>query len=151
MSIVAPLTDAERVRFIACARSVVGAKFRHRGRGPNFFDCVGHVKFALAAVGRFVLDRKHYGRHPEKDGLPVVCEEHFGPPVQSMQAADVVSMSWRQDADGPLTNHVGIIFDYPLGGFAIVHALASAGRVVEHRLSDEWIARIDAIYRTGER
>lgn len=151
MSIVAPLTDAERVRFIACARSKVDSPFRHRARGPAKFDCIGLVAYALASVGRTVEDRKHYGRHPEKDGLLAVCEDHFGPPVSDMQAGDVVAMSWREDADGPLTNHVGIIFDYPQGGFAIVHALASARRVVAHRLSDEWIARIDAIYRTGAR
>ena len=144
-----PLTDAERVRFITTARSMVGTPFRHRGRTKRGVDCVGLVALAMAAVGRTVADRKSYGRNPVKDGLLDVCETHLGPPVQDMQAGDVVAMSWRADADGPLTNHVGIVFDYPTGGFAIVHALKQKERVVEHRLSDEWLGRVDAIYRTG--
>lgn len=147
MRIVAPLTDAERVRFIAAARSMRDTKFRHRGRSIRGVDCIGLIALGLAAVGRTIDDRKRYGRHPERDGLLGVCETHLGDPVDDMRAGDVVAMSWREEEGTPLTNHVGILFDYPTGGLAIVHALKAKERVVEHRLSDEWVALIDAVYR----
>jgi cell wall-associated NlpC family hydrolase len=147
MRLVEPLTDAERVLFIAAARAMRDTKFRHRGRSTRGVDCVGLVAMALAAVGRTVEDRKQYSRNPERDGLLLVCSDHFGDPVDDMRAGDVVAMSWQEEDGSPLTNHVGILFDYPTGGLAIVHALKRKERVVEHRLSDEWVALIDAVYR----
>ena len=149
MRIVEPLTDAERVRFIAAARQMVGTKFRHRGRTARGLDCIGLVAWGLAAVDRTVIDRDHYGRNPdpERDELMQVCIDHFGAPVGDMSAGDVVAMSWRQEHGVPRTNHLAIVFDYPYGGFAVVHALKENESVRAHRLSDDWLGRIDAVFR----
>jgi cell wall-associated NlpC family hydrolase len=147
MRIVKPLTDAERVRFIAAARHMVGTKFGHRGRSVRKVDCIGLVAMALSMVGRAINDRNHYGRNPVRDGLLDVCREHFGDPVPDMNAGDVVAMSWREEAGKPLVNHVGIIFDYPLGDFAMVHAFKEKESVIAHRIDETWAARIDAVFR----
>lgn len=144
---VAPLTDAERVRFIACARSMVGTPFKHRGRTANGLDCVGLVAYALADVGRAVADRKGYGRDPVKDGLRDVLIAHFGEPAEGMQAGDVVLMRWHREGGTDLFNHVGIVGDYPHGGFSLIHALRQNDHVVEHRIDDRWQRRIVEAYR----
>lgn len=140
---IAPLTDAERVRFIACARSMVGWRFRHRGRSVRGVDCIGLVVLALSCVGRYVDDRDDYGRNPANDGLREALEAHFGPPVADMRAGDVALFEWGKDEP----NHVGVLFDHPNGGLAIVHALAQAKRLIEHGLDDKSEARIAAVFR----
>jgi cell wall-associated NlpC family hydrolase len=146
MSQITPLTLAERGRFIASARNMVGTPFGHRGRSARKVDCVGLVALALASVGRYVADRRSYGRNPENDGLREVCEAHFGPPVADMRAGDVALFAW--DAGCNRTpNHVGILFDHPNGGLAVVHALKQNERVIEHGLDDATRALIVAVYR----
>ena len=147
MRLVTPLTDAERVGFIASARNLVGVPFRHRGRSRRGIDCVGEVALALSAVGRTAEDRRSYGRNPANDGLREVCEAHFGAPVRDMQAGDVPLFAWWDDTRNRDPNHVGILFDHPNGGLALVHALAQNKRVIAHRLDDFALARIVAVYR----
>jgi cell wall-associated NlpC family hydrolase len=146
MKLIRPLTDAERVGFVASARKLAGVPFRHRGRSLRGVDCVGLVALALASVGRTVEDRRSYGRNPERDGLREVCESHFGTPVADMQAGDVPLFAWWDDTRNRTPNHVGILFDHPNGGLALVHALAQNKRVIAHRLDDFALARIVAVY-----
>ena len=143
MRIVEPLTDAERAGFIAAARDLVGVPFRHRGRSLRGVDCVGAVALALASVGRSVQDRPHYGRNPANDGLREVCRAHFGDPVAELRAGDVALMAWGNREP----NHVGVLFDHPNGGLAMVHALAQNQRVIAHRLEAVHFARILEGYR----
>lgn len=147
MRIIEPLTDAERVRFVASARSLVGTPFKHRGRTARGLDCVGMVAHALASVGRTVEDRKGYGRDPSRDGLRDVVRAHFGEPAEGMQAGDIALMRWYRDGGDDMFNHVAIIGDYYLGGFSLIHAFAAVGSVIEHRLADPWPRRIVEVYR----
>lgn len=147
MTSVQKLTLAERERFIASARSRVGTPFRHIGRSTRGVDCVGLVVLALAEVGREVADRRFYGRNPEKDGLREACVAHFGPPVRDMQAGDVALLAWVDAIHNARVNHVAVLFDHPNGGLAMVHALAQAKRVIEHRVDDVWRGRIVEVFR----
>jgi cell wall-associated NlpC family hydrolase len=137
--LVEPLSAEERVAMIAAARSFLGVPFRHRGRSVRGIDCLGLGVCSLQAVGRDVRDERLYGRHPEPEGakLRAALIDHFGEPVQELQAGCLVTMQWHGRP-----NHVGIVTDYPLGGLALIHADAGVGRVVEHRLADPWPRRI---------
>lgn len=147
MRLIEPLTDAERVQFVAAARSMVGKPFKHQGRALHGVDCVGLVSYALAAVGRTVEDRRDYGRNPIRDGLRGVLMAHYGAPADGMQVGDVALMRWLTNNGVDLFNHVAIIGDYYLGGFSLIHALAINGAVVEHRLAEHWPQRIVEVYR----
>lgn len=137
-----PMTEDQRAAFIAGARTLVRTPWRHRGRTERGVDCVGVVVLGLQAAGVPVNDRTAYSRDPDGTSLRAALVEQFGQPVwrrgdpvELLRAGDVVSMRW---ADNP--SHVGVLFDYYLGGLAMVHGYAGVKQVVEHRLDAPWQA-----------
>lgn len=135
-----------RAKFIAAARSFLGARWRHQGRRPDAMDCLGLVALSLAAVGVSARDRQGYGRTPYNHQLAASLREHFGEPIppDEIQPGDIVTMTWAGEE-----NHVAIVTDHP-EGLGLIHALSTApggGRVVEHRLSPDFAARIVEAYR----
>lgn len=137
--LIPPLTDAQRVQFVAAARSYLGAEFKHRGRSAEKMDCLGLVVLSMRDVGFSMVDRRAYGRDPVKDGIREAARAHFGNPIplSDLQPGDLVLMQWHQQP-----NHVAVVGDYLLGGLSIIHSLLEAGRVVEQRLADPWPRRL---------
>lgn len=64
-----------------------------------------------------------------------------------MRPGDVLLMRWHRTGGADLFNHVALVTDYPLGGLAIIHALAQAGTVVEHRYAEPWVRRTVEVFR----
>lgn len=128
---------------VQAARKYIGRPFRHRGRGPVYFDCAGLAIQALRDAGREILfDLKVYGREPWRDGLRQAVEANMGPPADGLEVGDVVLIRFNEQP-----HHIGIIGDYPFGGFSLIHAYGEFGRVTEHRLNDTWRNRIVGAYR----
>lgn len=126
------------------ARTLIGKRWRHRGRGPDKYDCVGLVLAALSAVGKVIPDRKHYGREPLKDGLRSVLEANFGPAVdRDPQPGDIALL---RGAVYPY--HVAIFGDYPGGGLSLIHALnaPTVMSVCEQRFAGSWPSRLVAVF-----
>lgn len=138
------LTDAERAAFIAAARDYMRVRFKHQGRDRRGLDCVGLCIVAMRAIGRTCFDAKVYSRHPRKQGLREALVRNLGEPIpkDQMQAGDIALMSFVNEP-----SHVGIITDYPLGGFALLHTFAQMKQVVEHRMDNTWIDRIQEVFR----
>ena len=139
-----PLSDAERLAFIAAARGYLGVRFRHQGRSGQGVDCAGLVAVCLRAIGREPADVEAYGREPLNQGLREMCVANFGEPIpkDEMRPGDVALMRFRGEP-----SHVGIVTDYTYGGLALVHAFAQVKKVVEHRIDDEWLASIVEVFR----
>lgn len=138
------MTEAEKIdKFIETARSMIGAKWRHRGRKPWAVDCVGLVILSLASVDFSVKDKKDYSRFPWQDGLREALVEHFGEPVSDIMRGDVVLMKFD---NSPEPSHVGIIADYVHGGLSLIHAY-SLQAVIEHRYDDVWQSRTVEVFR----
>jgi hypothetical protein len=57
--------------------------------------------------------------------------------VGRMAPGDVVAMAWR---DEPM--HVAVIGDGGRSRRSLIHSYAGLGRVVEHEIDAEWLARI---------
>lgn len=137
-------SDAERLAFIAEARSFMGAKFQHQGRSRLGVDCAGLVACCLAAIGRPFEDRKAYGREPFQQQLRAMVALNFGEslPVAQARPGDVALMRFRGEP-----SHVAILADYVYGGLSVVHSFAQVRKVVEHRLDSEWTGYITEVFR----
>lgn len=131
------------MRLDEIARQYLGVPWQHQGRNPSFaLDCIGLLVVCERERGYVVRDQSGYPRNPSGDLLESALREHYGPPVESLQPGDAVSMKFR----GPV-RHVGIIGAHPTGGLSLIHTDSHVGRVVEHRLDDRWRARIVNAYR----
>ena len=128
---------------VAKARSFIGTKWRHRGRGPNGIDCIGLAVIAVQHAGFFANDRTNYGRWPWKDGLKEELKKHCGDPVKYWKPGDIALMRW-ENMQAPA--HVGIIANYEFGGLSIIHSYSTIA-VTEHRIDEKWRKRIIEVYR----
>lgn len=132
--------------YVTTARQLLGKPFRHRGRGPDYFDCVGLLSWVVQAHGGAVQDQTTYARTPHGGQLKFALEQHCGQAIQKadMREGDFILLRQRKQ---PM--HVALVSDYPYGGFAMIHADGGMGKVVEHRIDDNWQSRIVGVYRHG--
>lgn len=132
-------------KVIESARSLIGTKWRHKGRSNRAIDCVGILVYSFREAGVELIDRKHYGRHPWQDGLDAELEKNFGERLdkKNMKAGDI-AVIWFDNFPAP--SHVGIIADHPSGKFSLIHS-HSLISVTEHIIDEIWYNKITHIYR----
>lgn len=134
---------------VAAMRTLIGKPFKHRGRGPNFYDCAGAAKHAFLICGADVPDFLKYGREPHQDGLIGHISTALGEPVAvapvrdwQLRVGDVVVLRFEVEP-----HHVAIVGDYVFGGLSLIHACGHSKKVIEHRLAADQIARITHVFR----
>lgn len=134
---------------VAAARTLLGKPFRHRGRGPKYFDCAGAVKEAYRLNGVDLPDFLLYGREPHDDGLIRYITKALGDPIalapvveRKLKPGDVIVV--RFDIE---PHHVAMVTDYPFGGLAMLHACGHNNKVIEHRMAPDHIRRITHVFR----
>lgn len=128
---------------VLAARRYLGAPFVHRGRLPHKLDCVGLVWRSYRDCGVSLKDFRLYGREVDMARWQEAMTRNLGEPVSGLQVGDVVSLRTLLNP-----HHVAIVGDYPEAGeFSLIHASGEKGRVVEHRLSSRYRARIVNVYR----
>lgn len=134
---------------VAAARARIGTRFRHRARSSTHADCAGLGVLIYADCGVTLPDFRLYGREPVKDGLVSRITEALGGPVavapvrvSDLQLGDVIVL--RFDVE---PHHVAFVADYLFGGFSMIHADGHTGKVIEHRLAPDHVARITHVFR----
>lgn len=135
---------AQRDAFICAARSLKGARWRHRGRKPWAVDCLGLLDLAGRSAGLSIETPRLYGREPWDDQLRTGLNKRFGKPLHpsQAQAGDIALIRWK----GHEPSHVAIVADHPEGGLSMIHAHNIAG-VTEHRIAHPFDACIIEVYR----
>lgn len=129
--------------FVAHARSLLGARWRHRGRKPWALDCVGLLVLSARAAGWPLADQAHYGREPWDGRLRQACVDNLGGPIDGpWQPGDVALIRWHKKEP----SHVGIITDYPHGGLALIHCENING-CIEHAIDTRVANCIVEVYR----
>lgn len=123
---------------VAAARGWVGTPFHHQGRVKGAgVDCIGLVIGVARELGLLDgYDYTAYGRIPN----PVVFGRELRAnmdPVAGPAPGCVLWFAWSR-----APQHVGIVSDTGL-----IHAFATAGRVVETGLDPQWLARSRGAFR----
>jgi cell wall-associated NlpC family hydrolase len=137
------MMDTTPEHVVAAARAYLGVRWHHQGRSRAGLDCIGLIVRVAHDLGLSLADVHGYGRHPDGDrllaGLRTHCVERSG----AAPAPGMVALM-RFDID---PQHLAIVVPYAVdSGLAIVHALAPARRVVEHRLDAAHLASIVALF-----
>lgn len=129
--------------FVACARELKGARWRHRGRKPWAVDCIGLLVLAGEKAGLDLRDQRGYGRDPWEDQLRQGLRAHFGPPIDGPRLpGDVVLIRWGRGEP----SHVAILGEHPDGGLTLIHAHNLNG-VVECSLAGRYLDCVLETYR----
>lgn len=126
-------------QIIGYARETLGTPFQHQGRLSGLaLDCAGVAAHVATRLGVAFNEWPGYGRIPHEGLLEKVMDAQ---PclviVNDRQPGDVLLMTFERDPQ-----HLAIY-----AGETIIHAYESVGRVVEHRLSNEWAKKIIKTYR----
>lgn len=126
---------------VAAARELIDTPFRHQGRAPGVgLDCAGVFVLVCRAFGLPVEDEPAYGRNPYKGLLEkCVARQPFMTKVPKDEAREGDILLMRFDGE---PQHIAIH-----AGETMIHSYEHVGRVVEHRISSMWRARIVHVYR----
>jgi cell wall-associated NlpC family hydrolase len=123
---------------IEAARAELGTPFVHQGRLPGkALDCAG-LAVVVASHWYTVSEPRAYGRSPHEGLLRIwVEDQHFIEPSATPEPGGVLLMRFGKEPQ-----HLAIC-----AGDTIIHSYGMVGKVVEHRFSDVWRARVAASYR----
>lgn len=137
------MTPAE---IVAIARETLGTPYQHQQRTKGLaMDCAGVPAYIANRMGLDFVETADYGRQPVPALMRAVLQ-NYGTRVAlaEMQLGDIAWLRFEAEPQ-----HLGVIGDYPHGGFSLIHATNAAGinKVVEHRLDAAWQARIVALWR----
>ena len=125
---------------ITAARAWLDTPFQHQGRLRGVgCDCIGLVVGVAADLGIVTPDRAGYSRHP--GGVLQAALDAALIAAPGLAAGRVVLLRW-----GDEPTHVGILALHPAGCLSLIHAFAPSRKVVEHILSDDWLARVVCCY-----
>ncbi len=131
------------------ARAWLGTRWQHQASLKGIgCDCIGLVVGVGRALGipaALEFDRsprfKGYGRQPDPVMLLTGCDDLLERiPLSATDVGDVLVMRFEKEPQ-----HFGIVsgLDPPY----MVHALAQARKVVEHRIDAVWMTRVLRAYR----
>lgn len=122
---------------IQAARSYLGVPFRHCGADREGVDCVGLILAAMREAGMGDYRPRPYARGDFSRLLKEI--ERFAAPREGMpEPGDLLVMRVK----GELT-HCALVTD----DGRIIHADERRGRVVENRLTAEFLVRVAVVYR----
>ena len=122
---------------IAAASAYLGTRWHHQGRSTAGVDCLGLIVLTARDCGIPVADQFGYSRQPDGKQLRAELDAQLQR-IAEPEPGAVLLMRFEQNPQ-----HVALMAD----GGDIIHAYATARKVVRHRLDDLWSRRIVAVYR----
>jgi len=136
------------------ARECIGTPYQHQGRLKGVgLDCLGLILHVAKATGTDVskFNERPYGPVPNgkmlKDTLDSVlvriwdCEKSSLSFLPYLKNSDLFLITWKR-----FPSHMGFAAVGPYG-WNIIHSHADSRFVTEHRLDEDWQAKVVSVYR----
>ncbi|WP_342237169.1 hypothetical protein [Inquilinus sp. OTU3971] len=134
------------MQLVDAARAYLDVKWRHRGRSRFGIDCVGLPLLAARDIGYAIEDVPEYVRGAH--GYDVVREIAARTrPASLAELREDLIVLFR---DGVYPCHCGILGVSPQGAWSLVHAYATAGKVVEEPY-DRWAGKATHAFALPDR
>lgn len=132
---------------VAEARRWDKTRWAHQGRSTHGVDCVGLVIMVGRSLGLLDFDTRDYRPQASDESMLELCREHLTAVGRdAMQVGDVAVMRFQNN------RHIGIVGDYPYGGFSVIHATTMFPHcVVENRLDDAWLRAVKGSFMAAFR
>ena len=129
---------------VAEARTWLETRWQHQARLKGVAaDCGGMILGVLWSLGYTDFDWTRYGRIPDGLQLRRICETVLEEiPLSDAREGDVFLMRFSEHPQ-----HVGIFGRSPDGALTLIHSYATARKVVEQRLDEDWRQKLVAAYR----
>ncbi len=136
-------TDEEVQQIILHSREWMHTKFRHQGRSKSGVDCIGLFSEVAKEIGRTISIPSNYTHHPDQQFLfDEMCRLFDKIPKAEMQIGDLVLMRFIDDAKRIPCRHVAMVTN-----LGVLHSSAQFKKVTEHGLDDEWMRKIEHVFR----
>jgi cell wall-associated NlpC family hydrolase len=131
--------NVTREQIVATAREWLDTRWHHQGRLKGVgVDCAGLVVGVATELGLTEFDMTGYGHRPDTRELEQLCHDHMKKVRRDRaRPGDVLLIEVDK-----MPQHMAIKTD-----IGMIHAFAPLRRVVEHRIDDDWAARITAAFR----
>lgn len=129
-------------RLDQAAEAYLGVPFHHQGRCEAGMDCVGLVVLSARDIGVELVDYAHYRQLPNpRELLRRMKLNPMERVDREPEPGDILLFWYRRGSKMP--QHMGLMSD---DGY-MIHAHGGAGRVVKHRLDDNWRGRLHSVWQ----
>ena len=136
-------TDEEVQQIILHCRGWMNVKFRHQGRSRSGVDCIGLFSEVAKEIGRDITIPSNYTHHPDQKFLfSEMCRLFDKITKPQMAVGDLVLMRFMDDHLRVPCRHVAMVTN-----LGVLHSSAQFRKVTEHGLDQEWMDRIEHVFR----
>lgn len=132
------LTQEDRERIVAEARSWLGTPFKHQGRLKGVgVDCAGVAVGTAQACGMEFVDVKGYARLPAKGQFSIAVRSATDEiSLDDLQPGDLMTFVWREEPQ-----HIAICVEVtPM--IRMIHAWQEVRKCVENDFDSLWRSRL---------
>ena len=129
----------KRDKIVAAARGWLGTRWHHQGRLKGVgVDCAGLIVCVGKELGLTSFDTTGYGHRPDSRELEEICHTNMKAiAIAKARAGDVLLIEVDK-----MPQHLAFKTD-----IGMIHAFAPLRRVVEHRIDEDWQARVVAAFK----
>lgn len=138
-------------RVLEEARALINTPFKHQGRTGVGLDCLGLFIYICKSLnirsnktGELLhqLDSCNYSTSPNTSKLIIELDKQlYIKNINDISFGDIALFSFNNNPQ-----HLGILGNYYLGGFSLIHSYSGVGRVTEHVLDNKWFKRLYKVY-----
>ena len=127
-------------KIVDCARTFIGTPYHHQGRVKKAgIDCCGLIICIAKELGLSQFDIDGYSRFADGVELSELFYQNC-PKAYHLEQGKIAIFRIKKRPQ-----HCGIIAEAD-SGFTLIHAYQSAGKVVEHQVSEWWSDRIVQLF-----